>query len=143
MPYPRICAHRGFSTVAPENSMPAFGSAVALGAQEIEFDLWRTVDGEIVSCHDATLERVSNGEGKIYEKTYAELKELDFGYKFSESFRGLTIPTFEDILKQFAGKVIMQMSCHMRILLLQGIWSLLTGRCSFPIPMSFLRSVQP
>ena len=107
MPYPRICAHRGFSAVLPENSMPSLGAAVALGADEIEFDLWVTKDGEIVSCHDATLDRVSNGTGKIYEKTLAELMELDFGVKFGERFEGLKIATFEDILKKFAGRVVM------------------------------------
>ena len=50
MSYPRLCAHRGFNTVAPENSMPAFGAAVALGAEEIEFDIWSTKDGVLVSC---------------------------------------------------------------------------------------------
>jgi len=67
MPYPRTCAHRGFRTIAPENTMPAFGAAVAMGAEEIEFDLWFTKDGEVVSAHDSTLERVSNGSGKICE----------------------------------------------------------------------------
>ena len=107
MPYPRICAHRGFNTVAPENSMPAFGAAIALGAEEIEFDLWPTKDGEIVSCHDATLDRVSNGTGKIYEHILAELEKLDFGSKFGGKFSGLKIVTFEQILKKFAGQVIM------------------------------------
>ncbi|MBQ7822288.1 MAG: hypothetical protein IJ391_08415 [Clostridia bacterium] len=107
MPYPRICAHRGFSSVAPENSMPAFGAAVALGAHEIEFDLWCTSDGEIVSCHDDTLDRVSDGTGKIYEHTYDELKKLDFGIKFGESYRGLRIVRFEEILKKFACHVVM------------------------------------
>ncbi|MBQ4120111.1 MAG: hypothetical protein IJD45_06955 [Clostridia bacterium] len=107
MKYPRICAHRGFSTVAPENSMPAFGAAVAMGAEEIEFDLWPTKDGEIVSCHDDTLDRVSNGTGKIYEHTLAELKSLDFGVKFGERFKNLRIPTFEEILEKFSGRVIM------------------------------------
>ena len=107
LPYPRICAHRGFSTVAPENSMPAFGAAIALGAQEIEFDLWSTKDGEIISLHDATLDRVSNGHGKVYEKTYDELKQLDFGSGFSEKFKGLKIVRFEDILQKYAGQVIM------------------------------------
>ena len=107
MPYPRVCAHRGFNTVAPENSMPAFGAAVAMGAEEIEFDLWSTTDGVIVSCHDAVLDRVSNGTGKIYEHSYAELLELDFGVKHGEKFRGLRIPTFEEILQKFAGRVIM------------------------------------
>ncbi len=113
MPYPRICAHRGFNTVAPENSMPAFGAAVALGAEEIEFDVWSTKDKVLVSCHDDTLDRVSNGSGKIYEHTYEELLELDFGIKHGEKFRNLRIPTFEEILQRFAGRVIMNI--HVKI----------------------------
>lgn len=107
MPYPRVCAHRGFSKVAPENSMPAFGAAVAMGAEEIEFDLWYTKDGEIVSIHDSVLDRVSDGHGFVYEHTYSELKALDFGKKFDESFAGLGIITFEEILKKLACHVIM------------------------------------
>lgn len=107
MPYPRLCAHRGFSRIAPENSMPAFGAAVSLGAEEIEFDLWCTKDGEIVSSHDSTLERVSDGEGLIYERSFDELSHLDFGYKFGEDFRGLKIVKFEDILRKFAARVVM------------------------------------
>ncbi len=113
MKYPRLCAHRGFNTVAPENSMPAFASAIALGAQEIEFDLWSTKDGVLVSCHDSTLDRVSNGTGKIYEHTYEELLKLDFGIKWGEKFKGLKIPTFEEILQKFAGRVIMNI--HVKI----------------------------
>ena len=113
MPYPRLCAHRGFSTAAPENSMPAFGAAVALGAQEMEFDLWSTKDGVLVSCHDSTLDRVSDGTGKIYDHTYEELLALDFGAKHAETFRGLQIPTFEEILRKFAGRVIMNI--HVKI----------------------------
>ena len=113
MQYPRLCAHRGFNTIAPENSMPAFGAAVALGAQEIEFDIWSTKDGVLVSCHDDTLDRVSNGAGKIYDHTYAELCELDFGAKSGESFRGLKIPTFEEILQKFACQTILNI--HVKI----------------------------
>ena len=107
LPYPRVCAHRGFSTVAPENSMPAFGAAVALGAEEIEFDLWYTADDEIVSIHDPVLDRVSNGTGKVYEHTFAQLKELDFGVEFGDRFPQLPIVTFEEILQKFARQVIM------------------------------------
>ena len=113
MQYPRLCAHRGFNTVAPENSMPAFGAAVALGAEEIEFDLWSTKDGVLVSCHDRTLDRVSDGTGKIYEHTYEELSQLNFGKKHGEKFQGLKIPTFEEILQKFAGRVIMNI--HVKI----------------------------
>ena len=107
MGYPRVCSHRGFNTVAPENSMPAWGAAVALGAEEIEFDLWYTKDGEIVSIHDSKLDRVSDGEGRVYEHTYEELLQYDFGVKYNERFKGLHILRFEDILRKFAGHTIM------------------------------------
>jgi len=107
LPYPRTCAHRGFSTVAPENSMPAFGAAVAMGAEEIEFDLWYTKDGEIVSIHDPVLDRVSDGTGFVYEHTYDELMQYDFGIKFNEKFKGMKIIKFEEILQKFACHVIM------------------------------------
>ena len=107
MPYPRVCAHRGFNTIAPENSLPAFGAAIALGAEEIEFDLWPTRDGEVVSVHDRTLERVSTGEGHPYDHTYEELLAYDFGVKAGEPFRGLKIIKFEELLQRFACHVVM------------------------------------
>ena len=113
MPYPRLCAHRGLNTAAPENTLPAFGAAVALGAEEIEFDLWSTKDGVLVSAHDQTLERVSNGVGKISEHTYEELLSLDFGAHATEAFRGLQIATFEEILQKFGARVIMNI--HVKI----------------------------
>ena len=107
MGYPRVCAHRGFNSVAPENSMPAYGAAVAMGADEIEFDLWPTKDGEIVSCHDRKLDRVSDGTGIIYDYTFEELQKFDFGIKFGEKFKGLKILRFEDILKKLSCHTIM------------------------------------
>ena len=103
----RLCAHRGFSAVAPENTLPAFGAAVALGASEIELDIWATRDGEIVSLHDATLDRVSTGKGKVYDLTYQELLAFDFGIKKGKSFAGLRIARFEDILRKFSCHTIM------------------------------------
>ncbi len=107
MQYPRVCAHRGFSVALPENSLLAFGSAVALGAEEIEFDLWETKDGVLVSVHDMSLERISNGNGNVYDYTLEELKKLDFGVKHGERFKGLKIATFEEILKKFSCHTIM------------------------------------
>ncbi len=111
LPYPRVCAHQGWRTIAPENSLPAYGAAVALGADEIEFDIWPTADGEFVSIHDPTLDRVSNGTGAVSSHTLAELQQLDFGVKFVDKFgaayTGLHIVKFTDILEQFAGQTIL------------------------------------
>ena len=112
-PYPRICAHRGFNTIAPENSMPAFGSAIAMGAEEIEFDLWATKDGELVSIHDASLERTSDGEGMVWDHTYEELLAFDFGKKHGAEYEGLRILRFEEILKKLSNLVIMNI--HVKI----------------------------
>jgi len=103
----RICAHRGLPAAAPENTLPSFAAAVGLGAAEIELDLWWTKDGEIVSVHDATLERVSNGTGKVYEKTYEELRRLDFGSKKRKGFAGLRIMRFSELLAKLACHTIM------------------------------------
>lgn len=107
LPYPRICAHRGFNKVAPENSMAALGMAIGMGAEEIEFDLRVTADGEIVVNHDSTLDRCSNGTGKLKDHTIAELRQLDFGSWFGPEYAGIQIPTFEEVLKKFACRTIM------------------------------------
>lgn len=113
MAYPRICAHRGFSKAAPENTMPAFGAAIALGASEIETDVWATADGVLVCCHDGSLERVSDGTGKIWEHTYAELCQLDFGVEFGGPFAGLRILTLEELLRKFACTTVINL--HVKI----------------------------
>lgn len=113
MPYPRVCSHRGFNTIAPENSLPAFGSAVALGAEEIEFDIWATKDGKLVSLHDSSIDRVSNGTGVVFNTNYEDLLKYDFGSVYSQEFKGLKILTFEEILKKFARRVIMNI--HVKI----------------------------
>jgi glycerophosphoryl diester phosphodiesterase len=107
MPYPRACAHRGFHGLLPENSLPAFGAAVAMGAPEIEFDIWYTKDGVPVSIHDHVLDRVSNGKGKIRDYTLNELRELDFGSVKSETLEGLKIPTLEEILAKLSSHTVM------------------------------------
>ena len=112
MPYPRLCAHRGFSVAMPENSLPSLATAISLGAEEVEFDLRTSSDGRIVSIHDSCLDRVSNGHGEVEDHTYAELQTFDFGAEY-ERFHGLPIPTFEQILQKFAGRVIMNI--HVKI----------------------------
>ena len=107
LPYPRVCAHRGFNTIAPENTMPAFGAAIALGADEIEFDVRETADGELIALHDPRLDRVSDGKGLVCDYTYGELLRFDFGARVSPHFAGLRILKFEEILRRFARQTVM------------------------------------
>ena len=108
-PYPRLCAHRGFNTVAPENTLPAFGAAIALGAPEIELDVRFSRDGVAMVCHDDVLDRVSDGHGMVQEKTFAELRELDFRGHGAEPYAGTRIATFEEVLAQFSRQAIINL----------------------------------
>jgi glycerophosphoryl diester phosphodiesterase len=80
---PLVMAHRGDRRHAPENTWPAFAQAVACGADVLETDVQWTRDGVIVVCHDDTVDAVSDGSGRVADMTFAELKRLDFGYRFT------------------------------------------------------------
>ena len=107
-PFPRLCAHRGaHKGVAPENSMPAFQKALELGAPEIEIDLWPSKDGELFVFHNATVECITGQKTLISEMTSGEIKALDIGSSFSPAFKGLQIPTFEEVLDLVARRTIL------------------------------------
>ena len=82
-PMPRVVAHRGDSHNYPENTLEAFLSAVRMGVDVIETDVHLTKDKKIVIWHDPTLERNTDGSGRVEDHTLAELKRLDAGYTFS------------------------------------------------------------
>lgn len=92
-----IC-HRGALKFAPENTLPAFQKAVELKADGVEFDVHLTKDKQVVVCHNYTIDETSNGEGKIKDLTLDELKEFDFGIKFSEDFKDTKIPTLKEVI---------------------------------------------
>ena len=95
----RAAAHRGDSKAAPENTLPAIVSAVKKGAHQIEFDVKLSKDGELVIMHDATVNRTTNGKGKVSELAFAELRALDAGSWFSPKFAGARIPTLREVLE--------------------------------------------
>jgi glycerophosphoryl diester phosphodiesterase len=108
-PLPIALGHRGGSKLWPENTMAAFEGAVGLGCRYLETDVRLTRDGVLVTFHDETLERTTDGTGPVSARTLAELKELDAGYHFSsdggQSFpfraQGLTIPTLAEVAEVF------------------------------------------
>ena len=93
-----ICAHRGDRSACPENTVPAFVSAARKGAAMVEFDVKRCKSGELVILHDATVDRTTDGTGRIEEMTFAELRKLDAGVRFGRSFAGTRIPTFDEAI---------------------------------------------
>ncbi len=95
----KIFAHRGFSGVAPENTMAAFERAVAIKADGIETDVHLSKDGKVVICHDETVNRTTNGSGSFQDLTWEELQAFDAGSWFSPEFSKERIPSLEDLLK--------------------------------------------
>jgi glycerophosphoryl diester phosphodiesterase len=92
-----ILGHRGASQHAPENTLPAFQLAAQQGADGIELDVQLSRDGEVIIMHDFSVDKTTNGQGKVKEKTLAELKALDAGRYFSNQFAGTTIPTLSEL----------------------------------------------
>ncbi|WP_305782753.1 glycerophosphodiester phosphodiesterase [Symbioplanes lichenis] len=95
-------AHRGYSAVAPENTLPALTAGVLAGATFIEFDVRTTADGVPVVIHDRTVDRTTDGSGKVWELTSEEIAALDAGAWFSASYAGVGVPRLTDVLDALA-----------------------------------------
>ena len=99
-----IIAHRGASGVAPENTLPAINSTISAGADCIEIDVHLSKDGHVVVMHDKTVDRTTNGTGRISELDSAYLKSLDAGSWFTERYAGTRIPFLEEVINKIDGK---------------------------------------
>ncbi len=94
----QICGHRGFPEKYPQNTLPSFEGAIAVGCDRIEYDLHWTADHKLAVCHNATIDETSNGSGAVAEMTLAELRKFDFGIKKGPQFAGTVMPTFSELL---------------------------------------------
>ncbi|MCA9070490.1 MAG: glycerophosphodiester phosphodiesterase family protein [Planctomycetaceae bacterium] len=95
---PLIVAHRGLLRHAPENTLANFRACLELRIG-FEFDVQRTKDGHLVCIHDGTVDRTTNGKGKVTELTLEQIQKLDAGSWFDPKFTGEKVPTVEDVLK--------------------------------------------
>lgn len=112
-----IAGHRGGSTTAPENTLPAVRGALAQGFDYVEIDLALTSDGYAVLMHDATVDRTTDGAGRVADLTLAQVRALDAGSWFSAEFTGTRVPTAEealDVVADLRGRAILD---------LKGVWS--------------------
>ncbi|MBI5182547.1 MAG: glycerophosphodiester phosphodiesterase [Nitrospirae bacterium] len=113
---PLNIAHRGGRGLSPEHTIFAYKKALQVGADVLEIDVHSTKDGEIVVIHDPTVDRTTDGTGRVREFTSLEIKRLDAGYRFVIKMRdkedypfrgkGLTIPTLKEVFSEFPNQRI-------------------------------------
>jgi len=98
---PIIFAHRGASSYAPENTLAAFDLAYRQKAEAIELDAKLSADEQVVVIHDQTVDRTTQGRGRVKEMSLAALKELDAGSHFDVAFKGEPIPSLDEVFAAF------------------------------------------
>ena len=94
---PRVVAHRGNSSVAPQNTLAALEAAWRAGADSIEIDIQPSADGVAVVIHDDTVDATTDGSGAVSDLDLAELRRLDAGSWFSPAYTGQRVPTFAEV----------------------------------------------
>jgi glycerophosphoryl diester phosphodiesterase len=108
---PAVIAHQGGEHLFPSNTMVAMEGAMALAVDVLEMDIHATSDGVLVLIHDDTVDRTTDGTGAVKEMTFAELRELDAGYYWTNDGgatypyrgQGIVIPSLEEIMSAFPG----------------------------------------
>ncbi len=103
---PLVLGHRGDCAHAPENTIAAFRQALEAGADGIELDARLTRDKVVMVLHDAGVDRVSNGHGRLASMTQAEVEQLDAGASFDRRFAGEQIPTLQKVFETFGSRLI-------------------------------------
>lgn len=104
-----IVGHRGNAAHAPENTLESFRQAVAVGVDALELDVHATADGQVVVIHDPTLDRTTDGSGRVDHLTLAEIRQVDAGARFTNDrgathpyrAQGITVPSLDEVLQAF------------------------------------------
>jgi len=98
-----IASHRGGGATAPENTLPAISAALAAGFDYVEVDVALTADRQPVLMHDTTVDRTTDGHGRLSSLTLAQVQRLDAGAWFHADYAGTAVPTFAEFLDVLAG----------------------------------------
>ncbi|MBI4539690.1 MAG: glycerophosphodiester phosphodiesterase [Gemmatimonadetes bacterium] len=104
-PSVEVIAHRGYSGIAPENTLAAFEEAISWNVDGLEWDVRVSADSVPVVIHDETVDRTTDGSGLVGGMTFDELRRLDAGSWFAPEFRGERIPSLDEALAAAAGRV--------------------------------------
>ena len=101
-----VVGHRGASGHAPENTLASFSLAIEMGADAVEFDVHQTSDNMVVVIHDEALDRTTDGKGMVISTSLQEIKRLDAGRWYGETFSGERVPTLEEALSHVCSRAI-------------------------------------
>ena len=114
----QVIAHRGGAGLRPENTLAAFAHAVEIGADILEMDVQASADGAIVCIHDPTVDRTTDGKGRVNSLSLSELRNLDAGYRWSNDGgrtfpyrgQGIGVPTLDEVFARFpATRMVVEM----------------------------------
>jgi glycerophosphoryl diester phosphodiesterase len=100
-----VISHRGNHVEAPENTLTSYENAINVGADYIEIDLRTTKDSALVIMHDGTIDRMTNGKGKVSELTLSELLAYQVKEQSKPEWGKFSIPQFEEVLKLVKNKI--------------------------------------
>lgn len=109
-----VIAHRGANRFAPQNTIHAFRKAIEQRSDGVETDVHLTKDGHLVLCHDPSVNRTSDGRGRISDLLLSELREFDFGGWFGSRFRDTRIPTFDEFLRMIKDSALPLMDIELK-----------------------------
>lgn len=121
-PHPiSVFGHRGARAYAPMNTIPSFELALAQGAHGVELDVRLTRDGVPVILHDERIDATTNGEGPVGAFTLAELQSLDAGSWFNESFKGVHVPTLDEVFETIGSRTLINVEIKAESALSNGV----------------------
>ena len=114
-------AHRGASAMAPENTLAAFTLAAEQGAAGIEFDVQLSRDGIPVICHDFSVDKTTDHQGRVSDFTLQEIKQMDAGSWFGPEFAGERIPTLEEMIDAVGDRLLLNLELKTAALRANGL----------------------
>jgi glycerophosphoryl diester phosphodiesterase len=118
---PLVIAHRGASAYAPENTLAAFQLAAEQGADAIELDVDLTRDGHVVVMHDATIERTTNGHGRVHDLALDEIRQADAGVWKGVAFKGERVPLLQEVFEAVGQQLLINVEIKDMSLLGNGL----------------------
>lgn len=122
-----LLGHRGVPQESPENTLSGFRRALEHGLDGVELDVQLCRTGELVVFHDETVNRLTNGSGRVSELSFDELRRLDAGIRFGKEFEGEQIPSLEEVLELLGEKMLVNVELKTHALHDDGLEARVAG----------------